>query len=83
MRFRNEFNWSLRDNCVIELTWLVTGSFCKRLNASITALREICGIRSYRRKTLRQKSNALPPRLSGHDIQPIETVVGARALLRQ
>ncbi len=40
----NVADWPLRDYCVIEPTWLVTGSFCKQLNATRPVLRDICGI---------------------------------------
>jgi len=42
--FRSDLNRSLRDYCVIEATWLVTGSFYKQLNATHAVLREFCGI---------------------------------------
>jgi hypothetical protein len=46
-----------------EAAWLVTGLFPKYLNVLVTALREICGIKSCRQTVSSQSLNALSPQL--------------------
>ena len=47
--FRSDLNRSLRDYCVIEATWLVTGSFRKQSKGTHTVLLEICGTEFFQR----------------------------------